>query len=296
MSISRSPYSFAEDFSAVGDFLVRHHRDGNSDGNWLQPAWEYMHYHPLIDETHLDRCAVWREERQIVGVAHYEWFLGEVFFQTAPGYAGLKQEMLDYAQEQMRGPDAEGREHIRVFASDLDGVFLAELGHRGYERNEKMDRPMSRIDLSQPLVYDLPQGFRVLSLADENDLRKIDRCLWRGFGHPGEPEGDVSGRMKMQSGPHFRHDLTIVAVDPEGAFVSLCGTWFEPTNRCAYVEPLATDPDYRRMGLGRAVVYEGLTRCAREGARIGYVGSRQAFYRAIGFVPAHVEQCWIRRW
>jgi predicted N-acetyltransferase YhbS len=296
MSITRSPYNFTNDFLPVGEFLIGHHRDGNVDGNWLQPAWEYMHHHPLIDEAHLDRCAVWRDDGRIVGVVHYEWFLGEVFFQAAPGHLALKHEMLDYAQEYMRGIDTEHREHVKVFATDLHDDFYAELTRPGYVRAKNEDRPMSRIDLSVPLEYTLPSGFHVQSLADENDLNRIDRCLWRGFNHEGEPDGDLSGRKKMQSGPNFRHDLTAVAVEPGGEYVSLCGTWFESTNRFAYVEPLATDPDFRRMGLARAVVYEGLSRCAREGATIGYVGSIQPFYRAIGFTPIHVEQCWIKRW
>ena len=295
MAITRRPYEPTRDFDRIGDFLVRHHRPANDDANWLQPAWEYMHFHPAIDEEHLDRCAVFCDGDDVVGVVHYEWRLGEVFLQVAPGYEGLKPEMLDHAEANMRGRGDDGVEYVQVFANDLDRDFIEELKRRKYERTPKEDRPMSSIELARLLEYELPEGFRVQSLVEENDLRKIHRCLWRGFNHKGEPDDDLSGRTKMQSGPHFRHELTLVAVEPGGNYVSLCGTWYEPTNRFAYVEPLATDPDYRRMGLARAVVYEGLNRCAKEGATVGYVGSTQPFYRAIGFVPGHVEECWIRR-
>jgi len=140
----------------------------------------------------------------------------------------------------------------------------------------------------------LPEGFRLKSLADDNDLRKIHRVLWRGFNHEGEPDEDLEGRRKMQSGPNFRHDLTIVVEAPDGNFVSFCGMWYEKTNRIAYVEPVATDPDYRRMGLGKAAVWEGIRRCGAEGATVAYVGSDQEFYHAIDFNTLHYRNCWTK--
>lgn len=55
----------------------------------------------------------------------------------------------------------------------------------------------------------------------------------------------------MQSAPSFRKDLNVVVEAPDGSFVAYCGMWLEPVHAIAYVEPVATDPDYRRMGLGR---------------------------------------------
>ena len=70
---------------------------------------------------------------------------------------------------------------------------------------------------------------------------------------------------------------------PDGAFASYCGIWYEPVHRIAYMEPVATDPDYRRMGLGRAAVLEGVRRCGVEGATVAYVGTGMHIYRSIGF-------------
>lgn len=293
--MTRRSYSPKRDFHRVGEFLDTHYLAWNADGNWPQPAWEYMHFHPAIDEAHLDRCAVWEEEGEIVAVAHYEWILGEAFFQVARGREDLKPHMLDYVESAMRGTDADGT-FVMAYCIDSDTAFAGELERRGYVRNPAEDRPMTGIDLSQELAYSVPPGFRVQSLADENDLQKIDRCLWRGFNHPGEPEGDLDGRRKMQAGPGFRHDLSIVVVAPGGEYVSLSGAWHDKRCGFAYIEPVATDPDYRRMGLGRAAVYEGLRRCAAEGATVGYVGSNQQFYLALGFRPVNGELCWLRRW
>jgi predicted N-acetyltransferase YhbS len=96
----------------------------------------------------------------------------------------------------------------------------------------------------------------------------------------------------MQSAANFRRDLNIVAIAPDGAYAAYAGTWYEPLNRYAYVEPVATDPTYRRLGLGRAAVLEGVRRCGLLGAEVAYVGSDQEFYKAIGFELIFNTQCW----
>ncbi len=296
MTIRARTYKGPSDYDAVGDFLIRHFRPGNRDGNWLQPTWAYMHSHPNLDESSLDRIGIWEDSGEIVAVVHYEWRLGEVFFQLHPDYTRLKPEMLAYAERCLYGTSETGERYVWAFVNDFDGTFAAHAQHRGYQRCPERDRPMSQFVVPTPFPpIELPPGFRLKSLADDNDLRKIDRVLWRGFNHPGDPPADgIEDRKKMQSAPTFRHDLNIVVEAPVGHFVSFSGTWFDPTNLIAYVEPVATDPDYRRIGLGAAAVLEGIRRCGELGATVAYVGSDQAFYRAIGFTEAYVSQCWMR--
>jgi predicted N-acetyltransferase YhbS len=144
-----------------------------------------------------------------------------------------------------------------------------------------------------PIV--LPEGYRLATLAEDNDLRKMNRVLWRGFNHPGEPpEDDIEGRKTMQSGPNYRKDLAVVVVAPGGDFVSYCGMWYDAHNRFGYVDPVATDPDYRRRGLGRAAVLEGIRLCGALGATVAYVGSDKLFYRSFGFRRLYTLNCWRR--
>ncbi len=132
-------------------------------------------------------------------------------------------------------------------------------------------------------------------VADDNDLRQVTRVFWRGFNHGDEPpDGEVEDRKFMQSAPNYRKDLNLVVVAPDGNFVSYCGTWYEPVHAIAYVEPVATDPDYRRMGLARAAVLEGIRRCRELGASVSYVGSKQPLYLSLGFRPEYNSRVWER--
>jgi predicted N-acetyltransferase YhbS len=69
--------------------------------------------------------------------------------------------------------------------------------------------------------------------------------------------------------------------------------WYQPTHRYAYVEPVATDPTYRRMGLGRVAVLEGIRRCGELGASVAYVGSDLEFYLSFGFKILFTSECWL---
>ena len=297
MSITLRQYRRPSDFRTVGDFLIANFQPGNKDGNWLQPTWEYMHSHPYLDESSLEKIGIWENAGEIVGVAHYESKLGEVFFETHPSYTHLKPAMLEYAETQLYGETETGERYVRVYVNDFDLELKVLVKSRGYEIAEQYTRPMSQFTIPQPFPrIHLPEGFRVKSLADDNNLIKIHRVLWRGFNHAGEPpEEGIEDRKKMQSTPNFRKDLTIVVEAAAGDFVSLCGTWYESVNKIAYVEPVATDPDFRRMGLGQAAVQEGIRRCGALGATVAFVGSDQEFYKALGFTKSFDSNCWIKR-
>lgn len=297
MPIILRPCAGSADFLAISDFLFGLYQPDNADGNWFQPMWEYAYTHPAFDDASAGRIGIWEDAGAIVAVALYELRLGEAFFQVAPGYHTLKPAILRYAEEHLAGIPEPGQPSLRVYVNDTDAPLRREVEARGYVRDPGMDRPMAQLVIPDPFPpILLPEGFRLTSLADDNDLVKVDRVLWRGFDHPGEPPADgPQDRRRMQSGPHFRTDLTIVVEAPGGAFAAFSGLWLDQVNRLAYVEPVATDPDFRRMGLGRAAVLEGVRRCAALGATVAYVGSDQPFYRSMGFRTLYTSQCWARR-
>jgi predicted N-acetyltransferase YhbS len=296
MRIVPRSYSHATDYDRVGRFLVRTYRTEGDHINWLQPRWEYMHYHPYIREVELDPIGVWETDGEIVAVIHPEHRMGTVYFEVDPAHAILKEDMLQYAEKYL-AVRADGVRTLRAYINDADQDLQHSAGAMGYEKGPGGEE-MSLFAIPDPFPeIPLPDGFRLKSLADDNDLRKVHRVLWRGFGHgPDPPDDGIEGRRFMQSAPNFRHDLNIVVEAPDGQFVSYCGMWYEPVHRIAYVEPVATDPDFRRMGLGQAAVLEGIRLCGREGATVAYVGSVLPFYLALGFRQIYSLSLWRRNW
>ena len=296
MRIVARRYEHDADYSRVGEFLVRTYPCGGSHMNWLQPRWEYMHHHPLIRGVDLGGIGIWEADGEIAGVVHPEHRTGTAYFEFAPEHTDLGREMLCHAEENL-AITSRGTSTLSIFIQDSNEEFQRAAAERGYEKSgahEEMSRFEAPGRLPEPSV---PSGFRVASLADHDDPQKVHQLLWRGFNHEGEPPKDgVAEREFLQSAPGFRKELNIVVVAPDGGFAAYCGTWYEPRHRFGYVEPVATDPDFRRMGLGQAAVLEGIRRCGREGATVAYVGTAMPFYLSMGFRRMHRISVWRRSW
>jgi GNAT superfamily N-acetyltransferase len=283
----------------AGEFLIKHYQPNNADGNWLEPAWEYMHFHPSLDDKSLEKIGIWEADGEIAGIAHYESVPGEAFYQLDPGYRHIQREMLDYAEKNLIGVSKiSGKKFLYTYINDFDTEFNHLVQARGYSRVLENSRPIYRFEIRDQFPeIKLPNGFRLQSLAEDCDWKKVHRVLWRGFDHgevPAYDETALEQRRKMFETPKGRLELKIVVQAPDGNFASLCGMFYEAECKYAYVEPVATDPDYRRLGLGKAAVLEGIRRCAALGAREAYVGSDQLFYQSLGFRKVYISECWFK--
>lgn len=288
-----------DDYNRIDEFLIKHYQPNNADTNWIEPIWEYMHGHPALDTSALERIGVWEDDGKIIAVANYESTLGEAFFQFHPAHKNLKEEMLAYAEQNLFGiSKKDGRKYLAAYVNSSDEDFAALVKSRGYTRDAEGDRPTYKFDIPQPFpAIHLPDGFQLTSLADEPDWAKVHRVLWRGFDHGDDVpmnEEELESRRKMFDTPKARRDLKIAVKAPDGNFVAFCGMFYEPTNQYAYVEPVTTDPAYRRMGLGKAAVLEGVRRCGELGAKVAYVGNDLPIYQSAGFKKVYVSECWLK--
>lgn len=298
MTLTVRPFCNPDDYQVVADFLIAHYQPHNRDWNWLEPMWEYMHGHPFLDQAALGRIGLWEEDGHLVAVAHHESQLGEAFFQIHPAYRHLSPTLLAHAEQHLTGlsndPD---RRVLHVYVPEADETLRAQLRTQGYQRDPGHDRPLYQFIIPDPFpTVTAPAGFGLTSLAETCDWARVHRVLWRGFNHDGEPpagQAELDSRRQMFDTPSARRDLKIAVVSPAGDFVSFCGMFYVQAHRYAYVEPVATDPAFRRMGLGRAAVLEGIRRCAALGATVAYVGSDQAFYQALGFSKVFALECWV---
>jgi GNAT superfamily N-acetyltransferase len=299
MSITFRKYVHPDDYNRIDDSLIAHHRPGNTDGNWLEPIWEYMHGHPYLDSSSLEKIGIWEDNGEIVAVAHYESRLGEAFFEFHTAYRHLRDDMLDHAERHLTGISKENsRKYLHAFINDNDPEFLKLVQSRGYEKDLERTRPMYRFDIPNPFPeITLPDGFRLTSLAEECNWAKVHRVIWRGFNHGDDVpmnEEEFESRRKMFDTPKARRELKIAVAAPNDDFAAFCGMFYEPNGNFAYVEPVATDPVYRRLGLGKAAVMEGIHRCGKLGATVAYVGSDQDFYKTLGFKKVFNSECWVR--
>jgi len=57
-----------------------------------------------------------------------------------------------------------------------------------------------------------------------------------------------------------------------GEIAAFCTIWYDDVTRTGYTEPVATVPEHRQRGLGKAVLYEALWRLQGIGGTLATVG------------------------
>jgi predicted N-acetyltransferase YhbS len=293
MGITRRRYKLLDDFERVSQFIRLNFKEYQLGGNIPQPYWEYAHTHPYFNHSLTHRIGIWEESGDIVGVACYEMNIGEAYFLTKDGYDVLKPEMVVYAEAELsKKTDDEFSLDIRVY--DYETELIELLVQKGYKKTYSEPIRVFHYE-SGFLDRKLPDGFTLITLEEENDPRRIHDVLWRGFNHGDHPDDNIDSRLLMQSGPHFRKDLTMVVKAPNGEYACYAGMWMDGVNKFAYLEPLATDPRYRRLGLATVILTEQMKRTQKLGATYCFGGAPD-FYPSIGFETVCHRDQWSKKW
>lgn len=279
-----------EDYFKVREFLVKL---GYKEFTYTR--WDWMTTHGYLDKSVVGKIGLWEDEGEIVGIATIDCSLGDSFCLTLDNYQYLKKEMLLYAKEYLKAPDKFG-----IVISDEDEEFqriAAKLGFVGTASKES--DAIFRVDETS-MAYELPEGFTITSMKDTYDLFQYGQVLWKGFNHELDGEGTFELTPEKEEAyeaemirPNVDLNLKVAVVAPNGNFVSYCGMWYDPEAGYAVIEPVATDPEYRKMGMGKAAVLEGIKRVAALGAKKVLVGSSQQFYYSIGMRPYKTATKWI---
>jgi ribosomal protein S18 acetylase RimI-like enzyme len=107
-------------------------------------------------------------------------------------------------------------------------------------------------------------------------------------------------REWVEKWPSYRTELHLVAVAPGGKVAAFCSGWAGRVDReklsasdtgdlAGQIEPMGVHPDYRNLGLGRAVLEEVFRRMQALGVKEVIVETdnfreaAQGLYRAVGF-------------
>ncbi|MFH5835601.1 GNAT family N-acetyltransferase [Proteiniclasticum sp. C24MP] len=294
MSLIFRNYRLLSDFEPVSRFLRKNFGRSMLNGIVPQPYFEYAHTHPYFEHKLTHRFGLWEDADGIAAVACYEMNLGEALLMTRPDLQHLKPALLDYAEEELCKVNEDGSRTLAVFVFDYEKDLLHDLSQRGYEK--KYEEEITVFDYAKGFRENpLPEGFTLVTLEEENDFRKINDVLWKGFNHGDEPDDDLDGRRIMQSGPHFSKELTTIVKAPNGEYACYAGMWVDGVNDFAYLEPLATDPKYRRMGLASIALTEAMKKTVKYGATYCFGGNRE-FYHAMGFETVAKREFWEKKW
>ena len=209
---------------------------------------------------HREIVRLWEAaDGQIVGcgMVYPAWSSYEVLLHPAYRQPALEIEMLDWAereiirQMQQLGRDTQTIER-HVFEGDTARITL--LHQRGYRRGEHSETiSVRRLDEPFPQPQ-LPDGFSIRSVAGEQDADKLVALINDSFGL----HWTSDAYLKVMGSPGYKGLTEMVVISPNGRFAASCILLPDARNRTVMFENVGTHPEFRQMGLAKALLYAGM--------------------------------------
>ncbi len=188
---------------------------------------------------------------------------GYVMIQAASPSLDQHLALLDQAESQLR---RRGQAAIEVSVWDGDRELLAALEPRGYKLSGTYGHELVRELADEPSAPRLPAGFSMGWLEPQLDDAYVE--LHRASWSTKAPSTyDRRLHASVTAMPDFERELVPIIAAPYGTLAAYCIAWFDPRTQTVEIEPLGTHPDYRRLGLARAIVQEVLRRSAARNAK-----------------------------
>lgn len=172
---------------------------------------------------------------------------------------------------------------LEVLADDDDEVLIGMLADFGFRPGPETAGPawMDASVLSDGVP--LPDGYRI-----------TDRSASPTGAHWLEARNGpaVEARLRQCSLYDPKLDLAVYTVDGELASYALL--WFDPVTSVGLIEPMRTQDDHQRRGLGRAILSVGLRRLVDRGVsrlKVGFdTEAARSLYMSLGFQPAQTTR------
>lgn len=242
--------------------------------------WRYSHVGELawgffMVDCHLnpqEHIRLWHDDvGKLVGYA----VLGEdpsFDCQVLPEYewSGIETEAMAWAETritELRRRDANRWSGNFVSgARQDDAKRIAFLEQHGFRYSGEFAEVNMLRSLGEPIPeFALPTGCQVRAFAGvgENSSRAAaQREVWQPWTVGNVSDDDYARFMRL---PGYDRDLDVVTVTPDGVIAAYVNGWIDPVNRIGDFGPVGALLAYRRRGLTRAALLEGLRRMKARG-------------------------------
>ncbi|MCL5999233.1 MAG: GNAT family N-acetyltransferase [Chloroflexi bacterium] len=304
MNIHTRPYMGESDLLRMQDFLVSGRAVSGTCWHVGNLVWSLFLMSVSSDLAQTVR--LWETgdtASELIGFAIFDSFYRSVDWQIHPTVCGcgVEEEMLAWMEAQAAAaPLAEDQPSppLSTSAVETDGACIALLERRGFVRGQGyLVQMMRSLDANIPAVS-LPEGFTVRGMAGKHE-HVARAVLHREVFQPSRVTDEAY--LRLMSMPGYDPNLDVVAVAPDGTLAAFCICWVDKVNGIGVFEPVGTRPSFRRMGLGHAVLVEGLRRMQAYGACStamvttgGGTVEAQRLYEAVGFRTVAREFDYVR--
>jgi len=301
MPIVSRGYSPDQDLQRIMGFLRDTYLETRTIQNWLPTRFENS-YKDLVSDVRIwedsDTAAPGSpSNHRIVAMANPEIpFL--YFIQIHPDYAPLEEEIIRWIEDHCTAlkPDPCTEQKLSIVTLDGNPVREGLLKERGFEKG-----PVYGILRVRPVDAPIPdfappEVFEIRSVVKETDFEKIAKAVRVVFGHGEWFTAEFLEGIASRS--FYHEDLDLVAVAPDGNIASFCTFRVDPPSRITELEPVGTHPDYRGMGLAKALLCKGFRHLKRYNPTLLYIGgaadtpAANRLYASVGFSEKNAYHYW----
>ena len=245
---------------------------------------------------------IW-EEKQTGAIAGLGWYTAAhhgVDLLVANGFRGtdLENRILAWAELKLRQIPFEKRGYaeikIQLFEWDKKREkLLSEAGYRRDMFHYIWFRHELTKQIGQPV---LPDDFTIRSVTVDDAAERAELHNRAFF------TGDVTqdSYLRVMQSSVYRPEFDLVAVAPDGRLAAFALGWVDPVLKTGLFEPVGTDPEFRRLGLAKSVIFAGLKQMQAAGMRMAQVYTEspnlhaQKLYQAIGFNVVSRQYDWVK--
>jgi mycothiol synthase len=159
---------------------------------------------------------------------------------------------------------------ILVSVAECDRERMTCLTSLGYQVT-KRESAMRRRSLAEPIPnMVLPEGFTIRSVAGEHEAALLAEVHSSSF----DSSWTAEKYLEVMRAPSFTVENELVVVAPDGRFAAFLVYWLDPVSKSGLFEPVGCHKDFRRRGLTKALMIEGMQRMVRAGMETALVGNK----------------------
>jgi ribosomal protein S18 acetylase RimI-like enzyme len=218
------------------------------------------------------RARLWLEGDECAAFAWVDDY-DHLWFELDPSRATprLERAVVDWGVESIRLPGQPGPRNLDASCEAGNTERLALLERNGFAALRQRSLCFAR-SLSEPPPEAAMPG--VLALRPVRGQSEVDALVALHRACFGTDRMTAEARLALMRAPSYMAELDMVAMAPGGELAGFCvGGFVDETRPVGHTDPIGVHPNYRRRGLGRAMVAAVLGTLRDLGAETAELGT-----------------------